>query len=122
MILNRPTPYRPIGLPQPSFTSPDAAAVGIDLDARPPRAEMLEARGTRVALVRDIVDELTDDELERVCPRLPAPGYPKEARSVGLCLGVVMKEECENRRYAVRDLATLEADPGAGAAHRDAPP
>ena len=63
----------------------------------------------------------TDDDLERVCPRLPAPGYPEEARSVGLCLGVVMKEECEHRRYAVRDLAALEADPGAGAAHRDAP-
>jgi hypothetical protein len=59
--------------------------------------------------VRGIVDGLTDDGLERVCPRLPAPGYPQEARSVGLCLGVVMKEECEHRRYAVRDLAALQA-------------
>jgi hypothetical protein len=75
-----------------------------------------------MTMVRGIVDGLTDDDLERVCPRLPAPGYPAEARSVGLCLGVVMKEECEHRRYAVRDLAALEADPGAGAAHRDAPP
>ncbi len=83
---------------------------------------MLAARGTRVALVRAIVDGLSDDDLERVCPRAPAPGYPEEARSVGLCLGVVMREECEHRRYAVRDLATLEADPDAGAAHRDAPP
>jgi hypothetical protein len=31
-----------------------------------------------------------------------------------------MKEECEHRRYAVRDLAALEADPGAAAEHRDA--
>ena len=121
MILSRPRPYHPLGLPQPGFTPADAAALGIDLDARPPLAEVLEARGTRVALVRGIVDGLSDDDLERVCPRLPAPGYPEEARSVGLCLGVVMREECEHRRYAVRDLATLEADPGAGAAHRDAP-
>lgn len=106
----------------PGFTPADAAALGFDLDARPPLAEVLEARGTRMALVRAIVDGLSDDHLTRVCPRLPAPGYPEEARSVGLCLGVIMKEECEHRRYAVRDLATLEADPGTGAAHRDASP
>jgi hypothetical protein len=110
MILNNPMPYHP-HFPQPGFTPADAAAPGIDLDARPSLAEVLEVRGTRVALVRGIVDGLTDDDLERVCPRLPAPGYPEEARSVGLCLGVVMKEECEHRRYAVRDLATLEAGP-----------
>jgi hypothetical protein len=110
MILNNTMPYHP-HFPQPGFTPADAAAPGIDLDARPSLAEVLEVRGTRVALVRGIVDGLTDDDLERVCPRLPAPGYPEEARSVGLCLGVVMKEECEHRRYAVRDLATLEAGP-----------
>jgi hypothetical protein len=122
MILDNPAPYHPLGLPQPGFTPADAAALGIDLDARPSLAEVLEARGTRMALVRGIVDGLTDDDLDRVCPRLPAPGYPEEARSVGLCLRVIMKEECEHRRYAVRDLAALEAGPGAGAAQRDAPP
>jgi hypothetical protein len=122
MILGKTVPYHPLGLPQPGFTPADAAALGIDLGARPPLAEVLEARGTRMALVRGIIGGLTDDDLERVCPRLPAPGYPEEPRSVGLCLSVVMKEECEHRRYAVRDLATLEADPGAGEAYRDAPP
>jgi hypothetical protein len=121
MIVNKPMPYHPLGLPQPGFTPADAAALGIDLDVRPPLAEALEVRGTRVALVRGIVDGLTDDDLERECPRLPAPGYPEETRSVGLCLRVVMKEECEHRRYAVRDLAALEADSGARAAHDDAP-
>ena len=114
MILDKPMPYHWLGLPQPGFTPADAAALGIDLDARPPLAEVLEVRGTRMRMVRGILDGLTDDDLERVCPRLPAPGYPAEARSVGLCLGVVMKEECEHRRYAVRDLAALEAGPGAG--------
>jgi hypothetical protein len=121
MILDKPMPYHRLGLPQPGYTPAAAAALGIDPGARPPLAEVLEARGTRMRMVRGIVDGLTDDDLERVCPRLPAPGYPQEARSAGLCLGVVMKEECEHRRYAVRDLAALEADPGAGAAHRDAP-
>jgi hypothetical protein len=113
MILDKPAPYHPLGLPQPGFTAADAAALGIDLDARPSLAQVLEARGTRMTMVGGIVGELTDDDLERVCPRLPAPVYPEEERSVGLCLGVVMKEECEHRRYAVRDLAALE--PGQGA-------
>lgn len=117
MILDKPVPYHRLGLPQPGFPPADAAALGIDLDARPSLAEVLEARGTRVALVRGIVDGLTDDHLGRECPRLPGPGYPEQTRSVGLCLGVVMKEECEHRRYAVRDLAALEADPVTGAAH-----
>jgi hypothetical protein len=59
--------------------------------------------------VRGIVNGLTDTELERKCTRPPAPGYPEEARSVGSCLRVVMQEECEHHRYAVRDLAVLEA-------------
>jgi hypothetical protein len=121
-ILDKPVPYHPLGLPHPGFTPADAAALGIDLDVRPPLAEVLEVRGTRVALVRGIVDGLTDDDLERESPRLPAPGYPEETYTLGRCLRVIMREECEHRRYAVRDLAALEADPGAGAAHRDAPP
>jgi len=64
---------------------------------------------TKVQLSFKLSRPLSDDDLKRVCPRLPASGYPEEARSVGLCLGVVMKEECEHRRYAVRDLAVLEA-------------
>ena len=84
----------------------------------------MEIRGTRMALVRRIVDGLTDASLERVCLRLPASGfegYPEETWSVGRCLGVVMKEECEHRRYAVRDLTALEADLHGRTAHRDAP-
>ncbi len=109
-ILDEPMPYHPLGLPHTGYPPADAAALGIDLDARPPLAEVMEVRGNRMALVRGIVDELTDAGLERVCPRLPAPGYPEDTRSVGRCLRVVMKEECEHRRYAVRDLAVLEAD------------
>jgi hypothetical protein len=34
---------------------------------------------------------------------------PEGSRSVGECLEVVMKEECEHHRCAVRDLAVLES-------------
>ena len=58
--------------------------------------------------MRRIVADLTDDDLQRPCPRSPAPGYPDEERRVIDCIGVVMDEEIEHYRFAVRDLAVLE--------------
>jgi hypothetical protein len=109
MILGQPASYHPLGLPQPNVTPADAAALGVDLDARPSLAEALAARASRMATVSGIVEKLTDDGLRQECPRLPAPDYPSSDYTVGLCLIVIMKEECEHRRYAVRDLAALEA-------------
>jgi hypothetical protein len=108
-ILDEPMPYHRLGLTQTSYPPADAAALGIDLDARPSFAEVMRVRTDRMAMVHGIIDGLTDTELERICSREPAPGYTKEPRSVGRCLRVVMDEECEHRRYAVRDLAVLEA-------------
>jgi hypothetical protein len=108
-ILDQPMPYHRLGLTHTSHPPADAANLGIDLDARPSFAEVMAVRADRTALVRGIVDGLTDTELERMCTRTPAPGYPEEPHSVADCLGVVMGEECEHRRYAVRDLAVLEA-------------
>src|SRR5829696_1834407 len=108
-ILDEPMPYHRLGLTHSSYPPADAAKLGIDLDARPSYAEVMRARADRMAVVRRIVDGLTDTELERPCSCPPAPGYPQERRSVGRCLGVVMGEECEHHRYAVRDLAVLES-------------
>jgi hypothetical protein len=108
-ILDEPMPYHRLGLTQTPYPPADAAALGIDLDARPSFAEVMQVRTDRMALVRSIVEGLTDTELERMCSRTPAPGYSEELRSVGRCLSVVMNEECEHHRYAVRDLAVLEA-------------
>jgi hypothetical protein len=109
MIAGKPVPYHRLGLPCTATPAADAAALGVDLGADPPLAEVLEVRGTRLAMVRGIIDGLTDDDLDRECPRLPEPGYPDEAYTVGRCLTVIMREECEHRRYAVRDLAVLES-------------
>jgi hypothetical protein len=108
-ILDDPMPYHRLGYPHSAYPPAEAAALGVDLAARPSFDEVMDARASRTAVVRGIVDGLTDGELERLCSRSPAPGYPEEARTVGRCLAVVMKEECEHRRYAVRDLAVLEA-------------
>lgn len=108
-ILDEPAPYHRLGLTHSSYGDSDAAAIGVDNAAQPSYAEVMEIRAERVALVRRIVDGLTDAELERLCTRPPAPGYPEQPHSVGTCLRVAMFEEIEHRRYMVRDLAVLEA-------------
>lgn len=122
MILGKTELYQSLGLPNPGYRVEDAAALILGPDAHPDLAEVLEARRTRMTMVHGIISGLTDDALERECPRLPAPGYPNKTYTVGSCLRVIMKEECEHRRYAVRDLTALEAASGAGTAHGDASP
>jgi hypothetical protein len=108
-VLDEPMPYHPLGLPQSWYPAADAAALGIDLTAQPSYAEILAARADRMAVMRGIVTGLTDDGLGRLCQRSPAPGYPDEKPAVADCIGVVMDEEIEHYRFAVRDLATLES-------------
>jgi hypothetical protein len=62
-----------------------------------------------MAVMRRTVAGLTDADLARPCQRSPAPGYPEQERPVIDCIAVVMDEEVEHYRFAVRDLAALEA-------------
>jgi hypothetical protein len=106
-ILGESMPFHPLGLPHSSYPIADAAALAIDLDARPSLAQVIGVRAGRMALVRGFVSDLTATEIERVCQRA-SPNYPDELLPVGDCLRVVMREECEHHRYAIRDLAVLE--------------
>jgi DinB superfamily len=108
-VLDEEMPYHPLGLPQSWYPAAAATALGLDPTARPGFAEILAARTDRMALMRCIVAGLTDDGLARPCRRTPAPGYPEEDRTVGDCIAVVMDEEIEHHRFAIRDLAVLEA-------------
>jgi hypothetical protein len=108
-VLDEPMPYHRLGLPQSWYPAADAAALGIDLTAKPSYAEIAAARADRMAVIWRIVAELTDSGLGRLCQRSPAPGYPDEERTVIDCIGVVMDEEIEHYRFAVRDLAILES-------------
>jgi uncharacterized damage-inducible protein DinB len=108
-ILDEPNPFDRLALPQTAYPPTDAAALGMELDAQPSYAEVMAVRADRIAMVRRIVDGLSNSDLGREVTRPPAPGYPEEERNVASCLAVVMEEEIEHRRYAVRDLAALEA-------------
>jgi len=108
-VLDEERPYHPLGLPQSWYPPADAAALGIDPAARPSYPEIMAARADRMAVMRRIAADLTDAGMGRLCQRSPAPGYPDEERSVIDCIGVVLDEEIEHYRFAVRDLAVLEA-------------
>jgi uncharacterized protein YjbI with pentapeptide repeats len=107
-VLDEPMPYHPIGLPQNWYPAAAGAAFGFDLSAQPGYAEILAARAGRMAVMRRILADLTNADLGRGCQRSPAPGYPEEERAVYECIAVVMEEEIEHYRFAVRDLAALE--------------
>jgi DinB superfamily len=82
--------------------------IGLDPAADPSYDETVRVRGDRQSRVRELLDRLRDDDLDRPTNHPPAPGYPTQERTVGYCLRVVMNEECAHRGYAERDLAALE--------------
>ena len=86
-----------------------AAHLGLTLEATPTLDEVMAARQHRMATMRRLLQDLTEAELDRTCGRKPAETYPDQEYVVRRCLKVVLKEEAEHHRYAVRDLAVLES-------------
>ncbi|MFI6899901.1 DinB family protein [Nonomuraea sp. NPDC050394] len=109
-VLEEEAPYHPLGFPYGGMPSDAPAKLGLTLEATPTLDEVLAPRLARMATMRRVVDGLTEAELDRVCGRKPADPYPDQDYVVRRCLKVVLKEEAEHHRYAVRDLAVLEAD------------
>lgn len=116
-VLEEEKPYHPWGLPAGGMPPEASAALGLTLGATPTLDEVLEPRLARMASMRRVVDTLTEVELDRVCGRKPADPYPDQEYVVRRCLTVVLKEEVEHHRYAVRDLSRLEQ----GGAQRPSP-
>ena len=104
-ILEIEQPFHPIGQ-----TGPGAEDDGLDLSifttVTPSYAEVLEVRAGRVAMVRDFLATVTSDELAATRKNPWAPEYPETTLS---CLHVILEEEWEHHRYAVRDLDAIEA-------------
>jgi hypothetical protein len=74
--------------------------------AAPSYAEVLEVRAGRVAMVRDLLATVSPDELAAPRRHPWAPEYPETVLS---CLHVILEEEWEHHRYAVRDLDAIAA-------------
>lgn len=108
-VLEEEAPYHLLGLPAGGMPPDATAALGLTPEAIPTLDEVLVPRLARMATMRRVVDRLTGTELDRVCARKPADSYPDREYVVRRCLTVVLEEEAEHHRYAVRDLARLQA-------------
>ena len=104
-ILEIEQPFHPIGQ-----TDAGAEADGLDMSIfttiTPSYAEVLEVRAGRVAMVRDFLAAVTADELATTHQH---PWDPEYRESTLSCLHVILQEEWEHHRYAVRDLDAIEA-------------
>jgi hypothetical protein len=71
---------------------------------------VLVVRRERQAMVRCVLDALTEEELATTVTRTE-PGWP-QARDLPVkeCLRIVLNEEWEHRLYAERDLGALELE------------
>ncbi len=101
-------PYHPWGLPWSGVGPEWAREVGIDPDASPTLDEVLQMREDSQASVRSTLDTLTDAALHDVRRAPDDGGHPSGEHSVLHCLHVVFNEEWHHRRYATRDLDTLD--------------
>jgi DinB superfamily/Pentapeptide repeats (8 copies) len=106
-ILGIDQPFHPIGQAGPGAED-DGLDMSIFTTVAPSYAEVLEVRAGRVAMVRDVLATVTSDELAAARRNPWAPEYPETTLS---CLHVILEEEWEHHRYAVRDLDTIEAGP-----------
>ncbi len=104
-VLGLEQPFHPLGL-----AGPGAEEEGLDMSvftAEPPTwDEVLAARADRAAQVREFLADVTPEELDVARVNPWAPQEPETTRS---CLHVVLEEEWEHLRYAVRDLDAIEA-------------
>jgi len=108
-VLGDASPWHPLDLPWDEM--PDTPGVPRDRRVRPSLAEVMELRLDRMATVREVVDALTDEELDRMTTPVDTPGWPPPGESfpVRECLLVVLNEEYHHRLFAERDLAVLES-------------
>ena len=104
-VLRRERPFHRLGLLFSELVGREAD-FGLDADATPTFAEVLEARAGRVAMVRDHLAAVTPDDLAVLCAD---PWGGDWTPSVLECLRVIFDEEWQHHRYATRDLDTIDA-------------
>jgi len=108
MVLGDPSPWHPLDLPWDE--APGWDGIPWDREARPSLDEVLALRRERQAMVRGVLEQLTDEQLASTLSRTE-PGWPRaEDFPLAECLRIVLNEEWEHRLYAERDLTVLEKE------------
>lgn len=107
-ILGIEQPFHPIGQPNAEYET-DGNDMSVFTTVTPSYADVLEVRARRVAMVRDFLATVTSDELLATRKNPWDPDYPETVLS---CLHVILNEEWQHYRYAIRDLEAIEAKSG----------
>jgi hypothetical protein len=106
MVRGTASPWHPLDLPWDE--APGWDGIPWDRKARPSLDEVLTVRRERQAMVRHVLESLTDEQLAADVTRIE-PGWPQmENFPVKECLRIVLNEEWQHRLYAERDLDTLD--------------
>ena len=104
-VLGVDQPFHPIGQPNVEYET-DGNDPSVFMTTMPPYADVLEVRAGRVALVRDFLAAVTAEEL---ATRRRGPWDAEREETTLSCLHVILDEEWEHLRFAMRDLDTIEA-------------
>jgi uncharacterized protein YjbI with pentapeptide repeats len=105
-MLGDPSPWDPLDLPHDEMA--DESSVPRDRDARPSLDQVLALRADRMDTVRQVIADLTDEQLAGTTTPVTEPGYPEpESFAVRRCLSAIVNEEWHHRLYAERDLDVL---------------
>lgn len=108
-VLELEQPFHPLGLTDSSMEE-EGQDMSVFAKTEPTYAEVLQARAEHVALIRDFLTTVTPDDL--ATPR-KNPHNPEHAESTRSCIHVILEEEWEHLRFAIRDLDAIEAKSGA---------
>jgi AcrR family transcriptional regulator len=108
-ILREPAPWHPLSLPWEE--AEEVAEVPNDRSARPSLEKVLAIRADRLALVRRVLADLTDERLAEPIEPPDTPGFvgADQHDPIGDALRTVLNEEWYHRLFAERDLSKIEA-------------
>ena len=108
MMLGNPSPWDPLDLPWDQM--PDTEGIPRDRSAKPALDVVLALRADRMATVRQVFAELTDEQLAESTEPVLEPGWPEsQPFPVRQVLGTILNEEWWHRQFAERDLDVLAA-------------
>src|SRR6476661_8316928 len=102
-ILRIDRPFHPIGQPNSEYQT-DGGDMSLFVTGTPEYADVLAVRAGQVAQVRDFLTTVTADEL---AGERRNPWAPDRPETVLACLHVILDEEWEHHRYALRDLDAI---------------
>ena len=104
-ILDIDQPLHPIGMPNVEYET-DGNDMSVFALGTPPFGDVLEVRRTRQSMIRDYLAAVTAEDL---AASRANPWDPDQGETTLTCIQVILEEEWEHLRFALRDLDAIDA-------------